>query len=185
MTTDEIIRTGYHIRVRHRPWTLITIHAPTTNWQHRPGESAPKNGFWVGPIASKERAAQVAEDLAEKLGYAIELCGICFHDRRPTPPTRGEGPGGPTTRRRRQRTYEPARVGNRRKSGGVSSRSVSERGLRPLPMQTRFVAVLTPHPYPLPLSSAYVNPVWILFSPLLILLLTIAAVQIPEHCYPR
>ena len=147
MTTDEI-SVGYHIRVRRIPKGLITIHAPTVSWQHRPRTAAPKNGFWVGPIASKERAAQVAEDLAEKFGYAIELCGTCFHDRRPTPPTRGERPGGPTTRRRRQRTYEPVRVGNWRKSGGVSSRSVSERGLRPLPMETRFVAVLTPHPYP-------------------------------------
>ena len=117
MTTEaENIRIGYHIRVRHRPWTLITIHAPTTNWQHRPRESAPKDGFWVGPIMNKDYAARLAEDLAEKLGYEIGLCGICFHDRRPTPPAHGEGPGGKATRRRRQRTYEPVRTGIRKQS---------------------------------------------------------------------
>ena len=116
MTTEEEIRVGYHIKVCHKPRTLITIHAPTTNWQHRPRESAPKDGYWVGPIVNKDRVAQVAEDLAEKFGYEIELCGICFHDRRPTPPVQGERPGGPTTRRRRRRTYEPIRTGTRKQS---------------------------------------------------------------------
>ena len=117
MTTEgEIISVGYHIRVRRRPWTLITIHGPTTNWQHRPRTAAPKNGFWVGPIVSKERAAQVAEDLAEQFGYAIELCGICFHDRHPPPPTQGEAPAGFLRSRKRRLAYEPARADDQRKS---------------------------------------------------------------------
>ena len=119
MTTEPTeIRTGYHIRVRHKPWRVIVVHGPTENWQHRPRANPPKDGYWVGPIANKSRAEQVAWELADKHGYGIELCKTCYSDRQMPPPTRGEGIGGPTIRRRRQRDYEPVGGQAKRQSRG-------------------------------------------------------------------
>ena len=87
MTTNSEIETGYHIRVRHIPWSVIVIHAPTENWQHRPREIQPKDGFWVGPFLSLERAEQVAKKLAEQHGSPVEMCRTCFRYEHPPPPT--------------------------------------------------------------------------------------------------
>ena len=117
MTTESgEIRIGYHIRIRYHPWCVVVVHAPTENWQHRPGDAKPKYGYWVGPLASGERAAQVAEDLADELGYTLELCKICFRDRKPPVPTEGEAPAGLSRSRKRRLAYEPTRADTQRKS---------------------------------------------------------------------
>jgi len=119
---SEDIKIDHYIRVRTFPSTAIIIHGPTDNWQHRPRANPPKNGYWVGPIKSKSRAEQVAYDLADKHGYEIELCKICYHDRQMPPPSRGEGVGGSVVRRRRQRHYVPANT-------ATTTKGRSKRGL--------------------------------------------------------
>lgn len=109
-------KTGYHIRVRRIPTGLITIHAPTTNWQHRPRECAPRLGFWVGPVSNLQDVEQAAQRLAERLGYVMEYCKLCFKDRHPPPPTEGDGPAGAPLRRKRRLAYTPPAADLQRKS---------------------------------------------------------------------
>ncbi len=116
----EEIKMGYHIRVRHTPSTAITVHAPTENWQHRPRTNPPKDGYWIGPFARPERAEQIALDLADELSYELQLCKICFSDRMPAPPTRGDVPAGIHRRGRHARAYTlPDGIAIRRSRRGV------------------------------------------------------------------
>ena len=113
MTTGTI---GYHVRVLVNYTPLITIHAPTENWQHRPRDQAPKDSFWVGPALTEEGIVRVAKRLAEEYGYPIRYCQLCFRDRIPLPPTSGDQPAGDTRAQKRRREYTPPDTSTKRHS---------------------------------------------------------------------
>ena len=71
----------YHIRTKPG-WLLVTIHAPTHNWQHRPKEQKPQIGLWAGPFATEQEAQRVAEGLVREHEYnEVQFCRTCFRGR--------------------------------------------------------------------------------------------------------
>ena len=69
---------GYHVNTNHAI-KLVTIHAPTNQWQHLPRETAPSAGFWIGPLESVEDAQDAAQEVGERHDYAVHRCRTCFY----------------------------------------------------------------------------------------------------------
>ena len=106
---------NYHLCV-HTYHRRVTIHAPTEAWEHLPREQNADTSYWVGPFRSEADAAGVAGDLAETNDYEKWFCKVCFPEKYPPPPTRGDAPAGPKRRRNRRLSYTPRQADNQRKS---------------------------------------------------------------------
>ena len=94
--------TGYHLCV-HTFHGRVTIHAPSDNWEHLPREQGLGSSYWIGPFKNEADAAGVAGDLAERHDYEKWFCKVCFPERYPPPPTRGDHVRGVAGRRKHAR----------------------------------------------------------------------------------